>query len=185
MAARKGLGILGFSLDHLDVTEKAVQAYKRAIVDAEPVGAFVNDSILVAGGVAFIAEDRDRARREALAGRISYHISQVFRYHDTFPRPAGIPAWPETLPDYTDEVLDAMLDAGAAIIGDPDDALAQYRRWESAGADQILLLRGTKTKEQTLEMIRLMGEHVIPQLDTDPLHRTDRFRDAGAPAATR
>src|SRR3954466_10783154 len=38
MAARKGLGILGFSLDHLDVTEKAVQAYKRAIVDAEPAG---------------------------------------------------------------------------------------------------------------------------------------------------
>ena len=92
MAARKGLGILGFSLDHLDVTEKAVQAYKRAIVDAEPVGAFVNDNILVAGGVAFIAEDRDRARRDALAGRISYHISQVFRYHDTFPRPDGDPA---------------------------------------------------------------------------------------------
>ena len=183
MAARKGLGILGFSLDHIDVTEHAVRTYKAAIADAEPVGAFVNDNILVAGGVAFIDEDRDQARRDALAGGINYHISQVFRYHDTFPRPEGIPAWPEVLPPYTDEVLDAMLDAGAAIIGDPDDALGQYRRWEAAGADQILLLRGTKTKEQTLEMIRLMGEHVIPKLDTDPVHRTDRMR-ASATSAT-
>jgi hypothetical protein len=26
-------------------------------------------------------------------------------------------------------------------------------------------------------MIRLMGQHVIPKVDTDPLHRTTRFRD--------
>ena len=27
-----------------------------------------------------------------------------------------------------------------------------------------------------------MGEHVIPKLDTDPVHRTTRFRDAAAAA---
>ena len=31
-------------------------------------------------------------------------------------------------------------------------------------------------------MIRLMGEHVIPKIDTDPVHRTTRFRDAAAAA---
>jgi hypothetical protein len=31
-----------------------------------------------------------------------------------------------------------------------------------------------------LETIRLLGEHVIPKLDTDPEHRTNRFRDAAA-----
>ena len=34
------------------------------------------------------------------------------------------------------------------------------------------------TFEQDLETIRLVGEHVIPKLDTDPIHRTTRFRDA-------
>jgi hypothetical protein len=29
-------------------------------------------------------------------------------------------------------------------------------------------------------MIRLMGEHVIPKIDTDPVHRTTRFREAAA-----
>ena len=63
MAAHKGLGILGFSLDHLDVTEKAVKAYKRAVVNAEPVGAYVNDNLLVAGG--FDLHPRRSRRRPA------------------------------------------------------------------------------------------------------------------------
>ncbi len=35
---------------------------------------------------------------------------------------------------------------------------------------------GTATQEETLETIRLMGEHVIPKIDTDPVHRTTRLR---------
>jgi alkanesulfonate monooxygenase SsuD/methylene tetrahydromethanopterin reductase-like flavin-dependent oxidoreductase (luciferase family) len=31
-----------------------------------------------------------------------------------------------------------------------------------------------------LEMVRLMGEHVIPKIDTDPVHRTTRMREAAA-----
>jgi len=27
-------------------------------------------------------------------------------------------------------------------------------------------------------MIRLIGEHVIPKIDTDPVHSTDRYRAA-------
>ena len=37
---------------------------------------------------------------------------------------------------------------------------------------------GCATKADTLEMIRLMGEHVIPKIDTDPVHRTTRMRNA-------
>jgi hypothetical protein len=31
-------------------------------------------------------------------------------------------------------------------------------------------------KERTLKTIELMGEYVIPKVDTDPVHRTTRFR---------
>jgi hypothetical protein len=76
-----------------------------------------------------------------------------------------------------------MLDAsiqGGGVIGNPDDALAQCRRWEAAGADQLVFGVGTATTEQMLETIRLMGEHVIPKIDTDPVHRTTRLREAAA-----
>ena len=67
-----------------------------------------------------------------------------------------------------------------AIIGDPHDALTQVRRWEAAGADQITFGAFNGTQEQTLETIRLFGEHIIPKVDTDPVHRTTRLREAGA-----
>ena len=36
MAARKGLGVLGFSVGDLEGAEKAVRSYKSAITEAEP-----------------------------------------------------------------------------------------------------------------------------------------------------
>jgi hypothetical protein len=44
-------------------------------------------------------------------------------------------------------------------------------------------MAGSQTKEQTLKTIRLLGEHVIPKIDTDPVHRTTRFREAAAGAS--
>jgi hypothetical protein len=44
-------------------------------------------------------EDGKRARQLACNMGNNYHTSLVFRYLDTFPRPAGVPAWPETLPE--------------------------------------------------------------------------------------
>ena len=67
-----------------------------------------------------------------------------------------------------------------AVIGTPDDALKGARDWEAAGADQLVFGLGTTTKEETLTTIRLLGEHVIPKIDTDPVHRTTRFREAAS-----
>jgi alkanesulfonate monooxygenase SsuD/methylene tetrahydromethanopterin reductase-like flavin-dependent oxidoreductase (luciferase family) len=180
MAARRGLGVLGFSVGSIQELEPVLAAYKKAIVDAEPVGAYVNDNLMVTTG-AIVAEDPEAVQREALSPGLSYHQSNVYRYHDTFPRPEGIPPWPELLPAPTVEGLAVGRERGA-IVGDPDHALAQCRRWEAAGADQLVFGTGFGSHEATLETIRLFGEHVIPKLDTDPVHRTTRFREAAGQA---
>jgi alkanesulfonate monooxygenase SsuD/methylene tetrahydromethanopterin reductase-like flavin-dependent oxidoreductase (luciferase family) len=180
MCGRKGMGALGFSLDELARTEKAIEIYKKAVRNCEPVGAWANDNLIVANGFNSIAEDRDQARRDFLNGGNHYQMSQVFRYHDTFPRPEGFPEWPAVMPELTGEQLDDFIDLGAAIVGDPDDVINQLRRWESTGADQFLMLRGVKTKEETLRALRLMGEHVIPHFDKDPVHSTTRQRAEAA-----
>jgi alkanesulfonate monooxygenase SsuD/methylene tetrahydromethanopterin reductase-like flavin-dependent oxidoreductase (luciferase family) len=179
MAARKGLGVLGFSVGAIAELEPVLKAYKQEIVNAEPVGAFVNDNVMVTSA-AFVAEDRKTAMESAVAARLNYLQSNVFRYHDTFPHPENVPYWPDLLPDYTVEMLEGMAQVGAVVVGTPDDALQQCRRWESAGADQLVFGVGTASKEDTLETIRLMGEHVIPKIDTDPMHSTTRYRDATA-----
>ncbi|MGC9960677.1 MAG: LLM class flavin-dependent oxidoreductase [Acidimicrobiales bacterium] len=182
MAARIGLGVLGFSVSSVTALAPVLEAYKKAIVNAEPIGAFVNDNVMVTTA-AWVAEEADDAYRLASGARMNYLQSNVFRYHDTFPHPAWVPKWPELIPDMTPEDVAKAAAGGAMIAGNPDDALAQCRRWEAAGADQLVIGVGPGSHEATIETLRLLGTHVIPLLDRDPVHRTDRFREAAAASA--
>jgi alkanesulfonate monooxygenase SsuD/methylene tetrahydromethanopterin reductase-like flavin-dependent oxidoreductase (luciferase family) len=182
MAAHKGLGVLGFSVSSVTALTPVLEAYKKAIPNAEPIGAFVNDNVMVTTA-AWVAEDADEAYRRASDARMNYLQSNVFRYHDTFPHPPWVPKWPELLPDLSPEDVAKAGASGAMLAGSPDDALAQCQRWEAAGADQLVIGVGPGSHEGTLETLRLLGEHVIPKLDRDPVHRTTRFRSAAAGAA--
>ena len=128
--------MLGFSVQALDELGPVMEAYKKEIANAQPVGAYVNDNIMVTpGGV--VAEDRETAYEWATARHSSYVGSLMFRYHDTFPKPPGVPVWPDLVPDFTRDAIPYLM-AGGRIMGDPDDALKQCRRWEAAGADQVV-----------------------------------------------
>ena len=177
MAGRMGLGVLGFSVGAFSDVAPLLKAYKDEIPNAEPVGAFVNDNIMVTTA-AYVAEDDGNARESMKRARPNYLTSNVFRYHDTFPHPAHIPTWPDLIPDFTDETIDLGIEHGGLICGDPEHALQQAKKWEATGADQLVFGIGPAPIEETLEMIRLMGEHVIPKIDTDPVHRTTKMRDA-------
>jgi alkanesulfonate monooxygenase SsuD/methylene tetrahydromethanopterin reductase-like flavin-dependent oxidoreductase (luciferase family) len=175
MAARRGLGVLGFSVSSIQQMGPVIASYKDAVAKAEPAGAYVNDNVMVTSP-AFLAEDPADAVAMACRPKMAYQASLVYRYHDTVPHPPEVPYWPALLPPATPGDVPRLRDRGQ-IIGDPDHALAQARRWEAAGADQLVFGTGWQPKHETLEMIRLMGQHVIPKVDTDPLHRTTRFRD--------
>ncbi|WP_411121593.1 LLM class flavin-dependent oxidoreductase [Streptomyces sp. x-19] len=178
MAGKKGLGVLGFSVQKVADMEWVVESYKNAVKDAEPVGDFVNDNVMVTS-TAICAETHQKAVQIALGGGLNYLQSLLFRYHDTFPRPDGIPEWPELLPDYTEEIIELLIAEELMICGDPDEVLRQCKRWEQAGADQLSFgLPIGVSREDTLNSIKLIGEHVIPKIDTDPVHRTTRFRQA-------
>jgi alkanesulfonate monooxygenase SsuD/methylene tetrahydromethanopterin reductase-like flavin-dependent oxidoreductase (luciferase family) len=176
MAAQKGLGVLGFSVGSIPDLEPVLSAYKKTIVNAEPVGAFVNDNLMVCA-TAFVKEESRDAYRDAANSGLGYFQSNAFRYHDTFPHPPSFPLWPEVIPEFDLADIEAMARGGSIIAGDPDEALEQCQRWESGGCDQLAfgLSRGDHVAD-TLETIRLLGEYVIPKIDTDPVHRTTRFR---------
>ena len=177
--------MLGFSVQaHRRDGAGASRRTRTRSSNAEPVGAFVNDNVMVTTA-AYVAEDAEAAVRDIVASNPTYLQSNVFRYHDTFPHPDWVPNWPELLPEMTDERPDASLgSAGHGARRPRPRAGGSARRWESAGADQLVFGIGPGTLEGTLETIRLMGEHVIPKIDTDPVHRTTRFRDAAAASSS-
>ncbi|CAM5363946.1 Alkanesulfonate monooxygenase SsuD/methylene tetrahydromethanopterin reductase-like flavin-dependent oxidoreductase (Luciferase family) OS=Streptomyces violarus OX=67380 GN=FHS41_006633 PE=4 SV=1 [Streptomyces violarus] len=112
--------------------EWVLEQYKTAIVDAEPVGDFVNDNVMVTT-TAICAPTHEEAVRIAANGQLHYLPSLVFRYHDTFPRPEGFPVWPETLPEYTEELVEVLIEEELLICGDPDEVLTQCKRSGAGG----------------------------------------------------
>ena len=88
-AARMGVGALCFGLGAPRDFAPLIRAYKDAIRHAEPIGAYVNDNVACVTALVCL-EDGRRARAVAMTMGSSYHTSLVFRYLDTFPRPAGV-----------------------------------------------------------------------------------------------
>jgi alkanesulfonate monooxygenase SsuD/methylene tetrahydromethanopterin reductase-like flavin-dependent oxidoreductase (luciferase family) len=176
MAGRMGLGVLGFSLDRWDKVEKLRKSYKDGIANAEPIGAFVNDNIMSCIA-AYVDEDSGKAKESYVNSKPNYLVSNVYRYHDTFPAPEWMPKWPDLLPEPTLEAAEMASQYGGIILGDPDEALVQCKRWEDSGIDQLVFGIGPAPIEQTIKTIELLGKHVIPKIDTDPVVSTTRYRE--------
>jgi alkanesulfonate monooxygenase SsuD/methylene tetrahydromethanopterin reductase-like flavin-dependent oxidoreductase (luciferase family) len=176
-AARQGLGVLGFNVGAIKDMAPMVEAYKSNIDSADPVGAFVNDNVMITNGVVCL-EDGQKARQAATEMGIHYLQSLVFYYHDTFPKVEGVPVWPEEFPEPTLEEVEWRINEGYLLCGDPDEVIEQVRRYEAVGCDQLVFgLPLDLPLEHALETIRLFGEHVIPKFDTDPVHRSTKFRE--------
>ena len=123
-------------------------------------------------------EDGARVREIAPTLSMSYQNSLVFRYLDTFPRPEGIPVWPELIPEPTAAEVDERIRTGAAAYGSPEEVAVALQKYEAAGVDQVVfgLLSSSMKRDLAVEIIDTFGTHVLPQFDKDPVHRTTRQR---------
>ncbi len=135
-AGHLGLGAIGFSIGSIDSMAPRVEAYKKAVASAEPIGEWVNDNVM-ATNVAIVLEDGALARKVATdAGTMRLHAG-VHRYHSTMPKVDGIPTWPEVLPEPNLDMVEAGIGGGFMACGDPDEVVEQLKRYEATGIDQI------------------------------------------------
>ena len=177
-AGRLGLGALCFSLGSPKDFAPLIAVYKKAIRNAEPVGAYVNDNVACVTALVCL-EDGKRARQVACNMGTGYHSSLVFRYLDTFPRPAGVPQWPALIPEPSPQQLEERIASGNRCVGDPDDCARVVQQYADVGCDQIIfgVLASTQPQDVALESVATFGKHVIPRFDTDPVHSTTRMRE--------
>ena len=119
LAAELGVGVLCFGFSTPDQLTPLVSRYKEKIEDCtNPVGGFVNNNVMITTQM-ICMEDGAKARKTFLEADSNYHLSLVFRYLDTFPRPPGIPEWPAIIPGMDAATLDAAIAAGVTAIGTP------------------------------------------------------------------
>ena len=180
-AGKMGLGVLCFTGGSPEKMAPLVETYKNAIRDAEPVGEFVNDNVAITTSFMCL-EDGDAAVDWTTRSGNGRQQSLVFRYLDTFPRPAWVPEWPTEIPDPTREQVLAGRALGASIVGNPEDCVAALRKWEAIGVDQLVMgPSGSVYPHDLMEgSVELFGTQVIPEFDRDPEHSTSRFRREAA-----
>lgn len=178
-AARMGLGVLCFTTGSPETLKPLIEVYKSTIDQAEPVGEYVNDHVMVTSQMLCL-EDGQRARDITCNMTSGYQNSLVFHYLDTFPRPDGIPAWPDLIPEPTPETLEEAIKAHLVMSGTPDEVSQAVKAYEDAGADQVCfgMLSTTMPIEIAIEAVETFGKHVIPEFDKDPVHLTQRQREA-------
>jgi alkanesulfonate monooxygenase SsuD/methylene tetrahydromethanopterin reductase-like flavin-dependent oxidoreductase (luciferase family) len=177
-AARMGLGVLCFTMGSPESLKKLIEVYKTEIEHAEPVGAYVNNNIMVTSQMLCL-EDGQKARDIACNMTSGYQNSLVFRYLDTFPKPPGIPVWPELIPEPTPEGLDASIKAGLVCVGTPEEVNKSVQGYVDAGADQLTfgMLSTTMPIDIAIEAVETFGAQVLPNYDKDPVHSTTRQRE--------
>jgi alkanesulfonate monooxygenase SsuD/methylene tetrahydromethanopterin reductase-like flavin-dependent oxidoreductase (luciferase family) len=185
-AARMGLGVLCFTTGSPASLAPMIETYKRTIDHAEPVGDYVNNNVMVTSQMLCL-EDGQRARDIACNMTSGYQNSLVFHYLDTFPKPPGVPEWPELIPEPTPHGLEHQIQQGLVVIGTPEECTRAVQGYADVGADQLTfgMLSTTMPVEVAIEAVETFGAQVLPQFDKDPIHSTTRQREAqvdGAPA---
>ncbi|HEY2215361.1 MAG TPA: hypothetical protein VGH31_09915, partial [Acidimicrobiales bacterium] len=123
-------------------------------------------------------EDGAKARKAFLESESNYHLSLVFRYLDTFPKPKGLPDWPEIVPGMDPDTLDLAINYGQIAIGSPDEVSKAIETYTATGADQISFGMLSTSMEIDIceEAVETFGKHVLGQFDKDPIHSTTKMR---------
>jgi alkanesulfonate monooxygenase SsuD/methylene tetrahydromethanopterin reductase-like flavin-dependent oxidoreductase (luciferase family) len=180
-AARMGLGVICFTGGSPEKMAPLVELYKKTIVDAEPVGDYVNDNVAITTSFMCL-EDDDLAIDYATKSGNGRQQSLVFKYLDTFPRPAWVPDWPTELPDPTRDQILAGRKNGSSVIGTPEECIQSLKLWENIGVDQLIMGPSGSVYPHALleETVELFGREVIPEFDKDPVHSTTKYRTAAA-----
>ena len=189
MAARNGLGVLGFSVGSIDELAPVLEAYKREIVqrgadrrvrerqrDGHQRGVRRRGprggraAPWSRGRLVVPAEQRVPLPRHVPAPRLGAAVARAAPRPDRRRRSGPRSGRRATSWAHPDHALEAVPASG------PTPAPTSSSFGHGHG----------HRRRRALETIRLIGEHVIPKIDNDPEHRTSRFRrEAGTRADPR
>jgi alkanesulfonate monooxygenase SsuD/methylene tetrahydromethanopterin reductase-like flavin-dependent oxidoreductase (luciferase family) len=178
-AARMGIGVLCFTTGSPEALAPLIEVYKKTIEKAEPIGEYVNNNVMVTSQMLCL-EDGQKARDIACNMTSGYQNSLVFHYLDTFPKPAGVPDYPNLIPEPTPTDLEQAIGAGLVCVGTPEEVSRAVKGYADVGADQLTFgqLSTTMPIEIAVEAVETFGKYVLPEYDKDPVHSTTKQREA-------
>ncbi|MFM7225069.1 MAG: LLM class flavin-dependent oxidoreductase, partial [Actinomycetota bacterium] len=172
-----GLGLCSFAVGvSPEEVKTKIDLYRTAVARCtEPVGAFVNNQAATFT-MALCAPTQDEAYAVARESFEWYpkvgarQIAQVAEWMDERKQDLGNYHYAADMKAVSDDgsldllSLEYLVDAGACVLGTPDECIEACKRYEAAGVDLLLCLVNPYKipHEKVMQTIDLMGTHVIP-----------------------
>jgi alkanesulfonate monooxygenase SsuD/methylene tetrahydromethanopterin reductase-like flavin-dependent oxidoreductase (luciferase family) len=184
-AGAHGIGAIAFNFEPIHNLKGRVESYKEAAENVtDQIGQYQNNNVMMTNAVICL-EDREEARAMAKRNVRGYRVTMVNLYHDSMPKSPDAVVWPDHREPFelTDEMLDAAIAGGYMLCGNPEEVCEQVVAYQDVGCDQLVFGVPDEgyTHDQTVEMIEVFGNQVIPEFDKDPVHSTTRYREAAQP----
>ncbi len=187
LAARNGIGILGLTIFvSVPQLEERVRAYRAALVNAQPVGKFINDRV-GAFTIVHVAETRQHAIDNGATDAAINYLLYAFRVlgGGAAPGDAGMQRenaaaeikstpyrdviakeYPIILKMMKNECTFEDLDReDMVIVGDVDECARKVERYQRAGLDHFIALMQADRipHEKVMRSIELFGKEIIPR----------------------
>ena len=186
-AGSLGIGGIAFNFEPIYNLKGRIEAYKEAAENpVEILGDYQNNNVMMTNGVICLS-DRRRAREIAMSAGLGYLVTLVNLYHDTMPKSLDEITWPDP-PIHLgalggEDLLDELIAGGYLLCGTPDEVCEQVAAYQQVGCDQLVFgVTGGLSHEESLEMLELFGDQVIPNFDSTPEISTEVYRrGAGGP----
>ena len=164
VAAKNGMGCLGFSVVSGDVAKNAVDNYYETLAnECVPIGHAVNANIAM---LANFHVHRDEATARQRAEHLKFFGYSVSKYYlpGGKARPGRERAW-ETFMKVKDDIPQLGVDNPTSAIGNPEQVRKHLRALQDAGVDQVMLMHqgGRMPHDWNCESLELFTREIMPE----------------------
>jgi alkanesulfonate monooxygenase SsuD/methylene tetrahydromethanopterin reductase-like flavin-dependent oxidoreductase (luciferase family) len=181
LAARHGMGCLGFNAMSGDQARAAVKLYYDKLAsDCVPIGHTVNPNIAI---LAPMHVHRDGLIARERAEHLKFFAFSVAEYYLTGEvKPGRQRSW-DRFQQIKDQIPALGADNPTAAVGSVEEVREHVRMLEEAGVDQILLLHqaGKLPHEQNCESLELFAREIMTEFQDRDAERERRKTQRLAP----
>jgi alkanesulfonate monooxygenase SsuD/methylene tetrahydromethanopterin reductase-like flavin-dependent oxidoreductase (luciferase family) len=177
LAARIGIGCMsGNTVLGWDYLDNNVQRYRSGIGDAEPLGAFVTNSVGTFAATVACAPTMEEAMADGEAVALAFMDTVMgfyVRLADSSPGYEYLGQIAD-LKEHAEDIPFLMEFNPYFHIGTPEFLIERFKRLEAMGLNELILRIDGMGHERNMATIEMIGEHVIPHFQRSMTPRTDR-----------
>jgi alkanesulfonate monooxygenase SsuD/methylene tetrahydromethanopterin reductase-like flavin-dependent oxidoreductase (luciferase family) len=164
-AGRFGIGVMcGNTSAGWEYAQECVDTYRAAIAEAEPVGAYVHDSLGMITTAVNCDVTREKAKEAAAPVAVKW-MESIMNIYTKLSKESPDYAYLGRIEKLRDRMydLDYLIDSSPYItVGTPEFFVERAEQLSKMGVDQWLLRLDGMGHEQNMRAIELIGREVLP-----------------------